>query len=42
MEELIKQAYGNIFEEALIKEIAEVSTLIDLRKATGLLKLGNI
>ncbi|RYJ45831.1 Crp/Fnr family transcriptional regulator [Flavobacterium beibuense] len=40
MEELIKQAYGNIFEEALIKEIAEVSTLVEFEEGDRLIEIG--
>ncbi|QEE49759.1 Crp/Fnr family transcriptional regulator [Flavobacterium alkalisoli] len=40
MEELIKQAYGNIFEEALIKEIAEVSTLVEFEEGDRLIDIG--
>ncbi|WP_417350196.1 Crp/Fnr family transcriptional regulator [Flavobacterium alkalisoli] len=40
MEELIKQAYGNIFEEALIKEIAEVSTLVEFDEGDKLIDIG--
>lgn len=40
MEELIKQAYGNIFEEALIKEIAEVSALVEFEEGDRLIDIG--
>ena len=40
MEELIKQAYGNIFEEALIKEIAEVSTFVEFEEGDRLIDIG--
>lgn len=40
MEELIKQAYGSVFEEALIKEIAEVSTLVEFEEGDKLIDIG--
>ncbi|KGO84543.1 Crp/Fnr family transcriptional regulator [Flavobacterium beibuense F44-8] len=40
MEELIKQAYGAVFEEALIKEIAEVSTLVEFEEGDKLIDIG--
>ena len=40
MEELIKQAYGSVFEEALIKEIAEVSTLVEFEEGDRLIDIG--
>lgn len=40
MEELIKQAYGSVFEEELIKEIAEVSTLVEFEEGDRLIDIG--
>lgn len=40
MEELIKQAYGSVFEEALIKEIVEVSTLVEFEEGDKLIDIG--
>lgn len=40
MDIAIKEAYGNIFEESLLEEIAEVSAIIDFKEGDQLIQIG--
>ncbi|MFP9100784.1 Crp/Fnr family transcriptional regulator [Flavobacterium sp. RHBU_24] len=40
MEQLIKEAYGNVFEPALLTDIAKVATLVDFKEGNYLIEIG--